>query len=118
VGLGHVLAAERGRTGERYILGGENLTHRETVEIVAHVVGGRRPVVTLPHLLTSAVAVVTRGVGRVLHLPFSAEQAWLSALDIYCNSSRAVRELGLPQTPFRTAVEQAYTWYRARGLLE
>jgi len=118
VGLGHVLAAERGRTGERYLLGGENLTHRETVEIVAEVVGGRRPLITLPHFLMGPLAVAAGIAGRSLHLPFSAEQVWLSARQIYCDSGKAVRELGYPQTTFRTAVEEAYTWYRERGLLK
>lgn len=118
VGLGHVLAAERGRSGERYLLGGENLTHRETVEIVAEVVGGRRPLLTLPRFLMGPLAVATRGACRLFCFPFSAEQVWLSARDIYCDSSKAVRELGYPQTPFRTAVEEAYIWYRERGLLE
>jgi len=118
VGLGHVLAAERGRTGERYLLGGENLTHRETVEIVAEVVQGRPPRVVLPSPLMGLLVPVARVAGSMLRLPFSAEQVWLSARDIYCDSGRAVRELGYPQTPFRAAVTQAYEWYRARGLLE
>jgi nucleoside-diphosphate-sugar epimerase len=64
------------------------------------------------------LAVAAGIAGRHLHLPFSAEQVWLSARPIYCDSSKAVRELGYPQTPFRTAVEEAYTWYRERGLLK
>ena len=116
-GLGHVLAAEGGGTGERYLLGGENLTHRETVEIVAEVVGGRRPLATLPRSLTDSLTSVTRLAGRRLHLPFSAEQVWLGGRRLYCDSRRAIGELGYPQTPFHAAVEQAYRWYRARGLL-
>lgn len=48
VGEGHVLAAERGRTGERYLLDGENVSHRAATETAAEVVGGRRPLATLP----------------------------------------------------------------------
>mgnify|MGYP000307965845 CR=1 FL=1 len=119
VGLGHVLAAERGRTGERYLLGGENLSHRQVQEIVATVVGGRQPVATLPGPAMLPLAAITGSIGRLLPrpLPFSAEQVWLSARHIYCDSSKALQELGYPQTPFRVAVEQAYAWYLARGLL-
>ncbi len=120
VGRGHVQAAERGRTGERYILGGENLTHRRALEIVAEAIGERPPVVILPRSLMGLLAVVVGGVRRLRRapLPFSVEQVWLSAREIYCDSSKAVKELGCMQSPFRAAVEQAHAWYRARGLLK
>jgi len=117
VGVGHVLAAEKGRTGERYILAGENCSHRQAIELVAQIVGGRRPVMTVPRPLMILLAWLVRGAGRSGRLPFSADQAWLSAHHIYCDNSKAVRELGYPQTPLRTAIEQAYNWYRERGWL-
>jgi dihydroflavonol-4-reductase len=117
VGLGHVLAAERGRTGERYVLGGENLTHRRAIEVVADVVGGRRPAVVFPRWVMGLLVLAARPVSRLLRLPFSADQVWLSARDIYCDSGKAVRELGYPQTGFRVAVEQAYGWYREWGMM-
>jgi len=118
VGRGHVLAAERGRSGERYILGGENLTHREALEVVAEIVGGRSPWLTLPRFLMGPVERVTAVLCRRTRLPFSPEQVWLSAREIYCDSSKAVQELGYSQTPFRVAVELAYRWYRERGWLD
>jgi len=118
VGMGHVLAAERGRTGERYILGGENLTHREVVEVVAEVVGGRRPAVTFPRFVMDVLTPLVMVAGRALPLPLSAEQVWLSARWIYCDSGKAARELGYTSIPFRAAVEQAYAWYRSHGLLD
>jgi dihydroflavonol-4-reductase len=117
VGLGHVLAAEKGQTGERYLLGGENLTHRQALTIAMGIVGGRPPLVTLPGPLISGIGIFARAAGRLLRLPFSADQAWLSRLDIYCDSNKAQQELGYPQTPFRVAATQAYDWYRARNLL-
>jgi len=118
-GLGHVLAAERGRTGERYVLGGQNVSHRVAIEIVAEVVGGRRPLLTLPRPLMSVVALLTDVFNAVWPgTPlFSGEQARLSGAEIYCDWSKAQRELGFPYTPFRAAVERAYAWYRARGYL-
>lgn len=119
VGLGHVLAAERGRTGERYILGGENLTHREALEMMAQVVGGRRPLLTVPRPLLSGFARLVDGLNVVLPGPptMSGEQVRLSGEEMYFDDRKAVRELRLPHTPFRVAVEQAYAWYREHGLL-
>jgi dihydroflavonol-4-reductase len=119
VGLGHILAAERGHTGKRYILGGDNVSHRTAVETVAEVVGGRRPLLTLPRPVMGIVALLTDGFNALWPgTPlFSGEQARLSGTEIYCDCSKAQRELGLPHTPFRVAVERAYTWYREQGTL-
>jgi len=119
LGLGHVLAAERGHTGERYVLGGDNVSHRAAMETVADVVGGRRPRLTLPRSLMSPFALLV-DVFNVLWpgTPlFSGEQARLSGAEIYCDCRKAEQELGLPRTPFRTAVERAYTWYQVHGYL-
>jgi dihydroflavonol-4-reductase len=119
LGLGHVLAAERGHTGERYILGGENVSHRAVIETAAEVVGGRRPLLTLPYPLLGPVALLADGFNALWPgTPlFSGEQVRLSGAQIYCDCRKAQQELELPCTPFRTAVERAYAWYRARGYL-
>jgi dihydroflavonol-4-reductase len=119
VGLGHVLAAERGRTGERYILGGDNVSHRTAIATVAEVVDGRRPLITLPRPVMGIVAVLTDGFNALWPgTPlFSGEQARLSGAEIYCDCSKAQQELGLPHIPFRVAVERAYAWYREQGTL-
>jgi dihydroflavonol-4-reductase len=117
VGLGHVLAAERGCTGERYILGGENVSHRAAMEIVAETVGGRWPLITLPRPVMGIVAVLTDGFNALWPgTPlFSGEQARLSGAEIYCDCSKAQRELRFPHTSFRVAVARAYAWYREQG---
>lgn len=119
LGLGHVLAAEHGCTGERYVLGGENVNHREAMETVADVVGGREPVVTLPRPLMGAVALLVDAFNAVWPGPplFSGEQVRLSAADIYCDCRKARQELGLPLTSFRSSVERAYAWYREHGTM-
>jgi dihydroflavonol-4-reductase len=118
-GLGHVLAAERGRTGERYVLGGENLSHWETSSIAAEVAGGRRPRFTLPRALVGIIAFVTDAINAIWPgTPlFSGEQVRLSKTDLYCDCQKAHQQLGLPLTPFRVAVERAYAWYQAHGYL-
>jgi dihydroflavonol-4-reductase len=119
LGLGHVLAVERGRTGERYILGGENVSHRAATDTVAKVVGGRRPLLTLPRPLMGLVALLIDGFNALWPgTPrFSGEQARLSGAEIYCDCRKARHELGFPHTPFRVAVERAHAWYRAHGYL-
>jgi dihydroflavonol-4-reductase len=119
VGLGHVLAAELGCTGERYLLGGENVSHRRSFEIVAEVVGGQVPLVTLPGLAMGLLALLADGLDALWPgpPPFNGEQARMSRVNIYCDASRAQRELGFPLVPFRTGVERAWEWYRERGYL-
>ena len=116
---GHLAAAERGRSGERYILGGENLSHWDTIETVVEVVGGRRPLVTVPRFLMVAIAPLVDGFNAVWPGPprFSGKQARLSTVDMVFDCRRAHEELGLPLTPFRVAVERAYAWYAERGYL-
>jgi dihydroflavonol-4-reductase len=117
LGLGHVLAAERGHTGERYVLGGDNVSHRAAMETVADVVGGRRPLLTLPRSLMSLFAPLVDVFNALWPgTPlFNGEQARLSGAEIYCDCRKAEQALGLPRTPFRTAVERACTWYQAHG---
>jgi dihydroflavonol-4-reductase len=125
VGLGHVLAAERGRVGERYILNGENVAHRQLMELVAQVVGARRPVLRLPRWwmmalvgLLDLVAWGQRAMPRLSHIPLpAAEQVWLSAKDMYFDGRKAARELGFPRTSALEAVHEAWDWYVDQGML-
>jgi dihydroflavonol-4-reductase len=110
---GHLAAAERGRTGERYILGGENLTHRQVAEIIANVVGRKPPALRLPRWVIGPTASAVDLANRVSSRPplISGEQLRMSGLSIYFDSSKAIRELGYPMLPLRGAVEKAYRWY-------
>ncbi len=119
VGEGHVLAAERGRTGERYLLNGENVTHRALMEIVAEVVGVHSPRLVIPRPLMQASAFLLDawncvGPGGAL---MDGNQARLSARPMYFDGSKAERELGLSRVSAREAVEEAWAWYRAMDLL-
>jgi len=116
---GHLLAARGGRTGERYILGGENLTYREIADIVAQVVGRSAPRWAIPDWMlgpaSGAVDVFNRIAGRPP--AFNGQQVRLSRYDLFFDSSKAVRELGYPILPFAAAAEKAYRWYREHGFL-
>jgi dihydroflavonol-4-reductase len=116
---GHLLAAERGQVGERYILGGENLSHRQVVATVAAVAGVRAPRLVAPRGLLGPAAVVVDAFNRVSPWTplISGEQLKLSGVNFYFDSSKARRELGYLIMPFRGAVEKAYRWYREHGYL-
>jgi len=119
VGLGHVLAAERGVAGERYILNGENIKHIALLRLVASVVGGRAPLCTLPKMMIQLPVEVTWLASRVLGFPYpaAAAQADLSVRDMYYDGRKAVRELGFPVVSARAAIEEAWDWYSRAGML-
>jgi dihydroflavonol-4-reductase len=116
---GHIAAAEHGRVGERYILGGENLSIRQAAATVAEVVGRPAPRLVVPHWLLEPIALAVDAVNCVRRSPatVSGEQIRLSGLNHFYDSGKAVRELGYPLMPFRGAVEKAFHWYREHGHL-
>lgn len=116
---GSIAALDRGRRGERYILGGENLTYREFVDRVMAVLG-RRPVrVPIPR---AAAAVAGRAFdlsGRLRGREplLSSAVVRVAFADHYYSPARAVRELGLPRTPVDRALRDAFAWYRSRSMM-
>ncbi len=118
VAAGHLLAAERGRVGERYILGGENLTLKQVLDILAEVSGHPPVRIRIPHAVALAWAYVDVALARLNphHIPTATpDTARLSRMYEYFDSSKAVRALGLPQTPAREALRKAVEWYRTNG---
>ena len=118
VAMGHLLAAERGRVGERYILGGENLTLKQVLDILAEV-SGRPPVrLRIPHSVALAWSYVDVTLARLnpRHIPAATpEKVRLSRQKEYYDSSKAMRELGYTYRPAREALRKAVEWYRAHG---
>jgi dihydroflavonol-4-reductase len=108
VAAGHLLAADRGRPGERYILGGENRTWPEVIDDLARVSGVRQPVVVLP----GEVAVVAR-LRETLALPgaLSAQGYELMAQDWRFSSAKAERELGYSARPLEETLAATADWY-------
>lgn len=118
VAAGHLLAAERGRPGERYILGGENLTLKQILDLLAEI-SGRPPVrLRIPHSVALAWSYVDVAWARWQpgHIPTATpDKVRLSRRYEFFDPGKAVRELGLPQTPAREALAKAVEWYRAHG---
>jgi len=116
---GHLTAAERGRIGERYILGGENLTFLEIAAEICAVVGRPAPRTTVPAWTLPPAALAVDAVNRLrLGSPVvSGEQIRMAGLKVFYDTSKAVRELDYPLLPFRGAVEKTYRWYLHHGYL-
>jgi dihydroflavonol-4-reductase len=118
VTAGHLAAAERGRSGERYILGGENLTHRAMLTEVARIVGRRPPWLRIPNAAVPPLAALLDLAGRFVRTPLNGAQLRMSRHRLWVDASKAARELGLPQPkPFSLAAQDAYDWYRSAGVI-
>jgi dihydroflavonol-4-reductase len=117
VAEGHLLAADKGRVGERYILGHRNMTLKEILDTLARLSGLPAPRLRVPHWIPLAVAAVdtslARLVGRTPEIPI--EGVRLSRHRMFFDAGKAVRELGLPQTPIEEALERAVRWFRENG---
>ncbi len=117
VARGHVLAAERGAPGQKYILGHENLSLQQIYQRLSSISNLPSPKVKVPHWLPLGFAAVDTSVARLFgrepQVPLEAVR--LSRYKMYFDSSKAIRELGLPQTPVEDALGRAVDWYRQNG---
>jgi dihydroflavonol-4-reductase len=118
---GHVLAAERGRVGERYILGGQNVTLKEMFDSLARVTGVRSPETKVPHWVAETYARLENFwsvniASRAPEVPL--ESVRMSRHKMWFDSSKAVAELGLPQSPIENALARAVEWFQEHGYVK
>lgn len=119
VAVGHILAAEKGRIGERYILGNTegNWTMKQTLRTLAEISGLPAPRLRIPHIIALCYAhlgeMLAWFTGRPPHAPLAGVR--MARHKMYFNPAKAIRELGLPQTPPRQAFADAVEWFRAHG---
>jgi dihydroflavonol-4-reductase len=114
---GHLLAAERGRVGERYILGGENLALKQVLAILAGISGRRAPRVRVPHALALGAGYVNAAISGLLRREprIPLEGVRMSRHSMFVNAERARRELGFAPGPVAAALERAVRWYETNG---
>jgi dihydroflavonol-4-reductase len=118
VAAGHVLAAERGQVGQRYILGGENLSLKQILDLLAEISGKPQVRLRVPYWVAHCWACidVTLATLSPRRIPAATlEKVRLSRRHEFFDPGKAVRELGLPQTPARVALRKAVEWYRSHG---
>jgi dihydroflavonol-4-reductase len=119
VAAGQLLAAERGVVGERYILGGENLTLAEILNEVARAVGGRPPTLKIPYAMVLPIAAGAEMMARLTgREPFTTlDGVRMSRKKMYFSSVKAMRELGYAPRPAREAIVDAVSWFDLNGYL-
>ena len=114
---GHLLACERGRDGERYILGCENLTLRQIFERLESISGVRAPRTRIPYAVAMAAGVVSTAwaglTGSEPRAPIDAVR--MSRKKMWVSQDKAVRELGFAPVPVEGALRRAVDWFRANG---
>ena len=119
VAAGHLLAFERGKTGERYILGGEDMTLRTILEQISRLVGRKPPRIRLPYAAVLPIAYAAEAFAKVSGRSgrVTVEGVRMSRKRMFFSSAKAAAQLGYRWRPPLEAFEDALRWFRERGLL-
>lgn len=114
VAWGHLLALEKGKSGDRYILGHQNLTLKEIFEHLAQITDLTAPQQSIPHFIPHAYALIDELIlGAMGKQPsVSLDGVKMARQKMYYDASKAVRELGLPQSPIKPALQKAVKWFQ------
>lgn len=122
VAHGHILAAEKGRVGERYILGHAegNWTMKAALDVLEEITGLPAPKMQVPYAVALGAAYVNEVVSALTGKPPKAPLAGvrMAKYKMFFNPAKAIRELGLPQTPPRRALADAVEWFRQNGYVK
>lgn len=120
VALGHLLAAEKGQVGEKYILGNRDMTLAEIFQTLSEITDLPAPRVQLPHWVPLTFAALETGFSRLVNrqpnVPLEAVK--LARYRMFFDASKAVRELGMPQTPVEQSLQRAVVWFRENGYVK
>lgn len=115
---GHLLALERGRRGERYILGGENDTFLRFMQTTAEVVGVKPPKHVIPTWVLRPIAAPLDLLCRFTPMPFNGDLLRFCSQQMYYDTSKAKEVLGFePHFSFRQALQATYEWYKQQGVV-
>lgn len=117
---GHIEAALKGIPGQRYILGGENMTHYQLYKTIAHVVGCGKNLKIMPRWQVSLIAGLTDMLQPQTSgpVPLTGDRLRLEAKYFYYDSSKSRSTFNMPQTPLRTTIGRTYEWYESMGEFE
>jgi dihydroflavonol-4-reductase len=120
IAAGHIAALERGRIGERYILGGENVLLADMLADIARLVGRRPPRVKLPRTMLYPIAYGAEMLASLRGVePFiTLDGLRMARHHMFFDDSKARRKLGYVSRPYREGLADAIEWFRARGLLK
>lgn len=120
VAEGHVLAMEKGRVGERYVLGGENMLLKDILALVADVVHRRPPTIRLSEAVVWPAAFLMEKLAGISGITpmMTRDHLKMARKKMFYSSAKASEELGYQPRPVRLAVEDAVAWYRSAGMLK
>ncbi|MGI4876270.1 MAG: hopanoid-associated sugar epimerase [Janthinobacterium lividum] len=119
VAAGHVLALEKGRVGERYILGGQDASLRDMLGVIARATGRRPPTIRLPRGPLFPLAYLAEATARITgREPFLTVDALkMAGHRMFFTSAKAERELGYRARPYAEALDEALAWFRGAGMI-
>jgi len=122
VAIGHILAAEKGRIGERYILGNSvgNWTMKQAFDVLAEITGLPAPKFQVPYFVALAAAHFDEALSKLTGRPPKAPLGGvrMAKYKMFFSPAKAIRELGLPQTPPKQALADAVGWFRDNGYVK
>lgn len=116
--LGHILALKKGKIGERYILGNQNLSFHKILLLLEEITGLKAPRLKIPYSAALIAAYINELISDYItrtppKIPLAGVK--MAKYFMYFDASKAVKELGLPQNPIKKALEDAVVWYRENG---
>lgn len=116
---GHVLAMEKGRAGEKYVLGNTNVSVKEYFDLIAQLGGGKAPSIKIPKSVAVISGYLYQLLAEVTRKPPVTTAAWVRVGSEYSywDSSKAIKELGMPQTPVRESIRNAIDWFKENDYL-
>lgn len=117
VARGHLLALEKGKSGDRYILGNQNLSLKQLLEILSDITGLKAPQISVPAFLPLSVAWIEEKIlapiGKTPTVPIDGVR--MAQQPMYYDASKAIRELSLPQSSVKVALKDAVDWFVSQG---
>jgi len=119
VAYGHWLAYQKGKPGERYILGGDPLSYIQILTMIAEELGRRPPIATAPGFILRWAGRQSDRLRNYLHIPIQLSEGLMVAGNshLYYSHKKAARDLGYTARPARQAIRDAVNWYRQKGML-
>jgi dihydroflavonol-4-reductase len=120
VARGHILAAQKGRVGERYLFGNRNITVHDYLHLIAQIAGVKPPNLGLPFNVALAMGTLFELVSSITQNPplVTASEVRIAKMTEWYDCSKAINELGLPQTPIEQTIRKALNWFEENGYLK
>ncbi|MEA5079170.1 MAG: NAD-dependent epimerase/dehydratase family protein [Anaerolineaceae bacterium] len=120
VAKGHILAAKKGRVGERYLFGNRNITVQDYLFLIANIAGVKPPSLKLPYpvaLTLGHLFELTSSITKKSPM-VTASEVRIGRMREWYDCSKAINELGLPQTPIEETIQKALNWFKENGYLK